>query len=132
MLLRRAEVGLPEADSGAVFEVETVLPRLAHRAVTWMHELKPGQKVRVKSLPSSVDGEIAKIVREPDGDDGVVIQISIRRRASDLELIPTSPPQKRCHRPKPVALLRSRRGKRIHQTRMESRHCEPRCGNSGG
>jgi hypothetical protein len=53
--------------------------------------LKPGQKVRVKSLPSSIDGEIAKIVREPDGDDSVVIQISIRRRASDLELIPTSP-----------------------------------------
>ena len=53
--------------------------------------LKPGQEVRVKSLPSSIDGEITKILPEPDGTDTVIIQISIRRRASDLELIPTSP-----------------------------------------
>ena len=53
--------------------------------------LKPGQEVRVRSLPSSIDGKITKILPEPDGNDSVVIQISIRRRASDLELIPTPP-----------------------------------------
>ena len=86
----------------------------------------------MRSLPSSIDGKITKILPEPDGNDSVVIQISIRRRASDLELIPTPRPQRRRQRPKPVALLRSRRGRRIHQTRIESRYCELRCGSSGG
>ena len=45
----------------------------------------------MRSLPSSIDGKITKILPEPDGNDSVVIQISIRRRASDLELIPTPP-----------------------------------------
>jgi hypothetical protein len=54
-------------------------------------ELDLFQLVRVKSLPSSIDGEITKILPEPYGNDTVIIQISIRRRASDLELIPTSP-----------------------------------------
>jgi hypothetical protein len=52
---------------------------------------KPGQEVRVKSLPTSIDGKVTKILPEPDGNDTVIVQISIRRRASDLELIATSP-----------------------------------------
>jgi hypothetical protein len=53
--------------------------------------LKPGQEVRVKSLPSSIDGKITQIIQEPDGNESAVIQISIRRRASDVELIPARP-----------------------------------------
>jgi hypothetical protein len=49
--------------------------------------LKPRQEVRVRSLPSSVYGEITKIIPESDGNDSVIVQASIRRRASDLELM---------------------------------------------
>jgi hypothetical protein len=41
----------------------------------------------VKSLPSSIYGEITKIIPEPDGNDSVIVRASIRRRASDLELM---------------------------------------------
>ncbi len=45
----------------------------------------------MKSPLSSIDGKITRILPEPDGTDSFITQVSIRRRASDLELIPTSP-----------------------------------------
>jgi hypothetical protein len=70
--------------------------------------LKLGQEVRVKSLPSSIYGEIDAIIPEPDGNDTVIVQISIRRRASDLELMARARPRKRCQRLTPVATLPSK------------------------
>jgi hypothetical protein len=94
--------------------------------------LKPGQEVRVKSLPSSIDGKITKILPEPDGNDSVVIQISIRRRASDLELIPTSPTAEE------VSATEARRAAAFKaweanpSDQIESGNCDLCCRNSGG
>jgi len=90
--LRPASVYCPRKRTVAIESKVTGSYRLPHGAqYHGCMSLKPGQEVRVRSLPSSIDGKITKILPEPDGNDSVVIQISIRRRASDLELIPTPP-----------------------------------------
>ena len=90
------------------------------------------QEVRVKSLPSSIDGKITRILPEPDGTHSVMIQISIGRRASNLEMIPTSPAAKEVSAAKPRRAAAFKAWDANPSNPHEVEALRPRAGNSSG